>query len=168
MSELTPQQTAEVLAVSVQTLRRWSTQFAEFLGPDATPGRGRRRQYSVDDLAQLRRIADLLRSHSVDETLALMRVTPDQADTRALETMTVTDLIGEAKALQGLVMQLRGEVASQAAELERLRGEVAGLFDRQRKRQAVLETDLADLRAEVEALKATPARRSWWQRFTRQ
>lgn len=162
MSELTPQQTAEVLKISTQTLRRWSVQFAEFLGPDATPGRGRRRQYSVDDLATLRRISDLLHNHRVDETLALLRVTPDQDSTQALAVMTNTDLIGEAKTLRDALMQLRGEVAANHAEIERLRGEVAGLFDRQRKRQAAQEAELSEIRAQLSDMQA---RRSWWDRL---
>ena len=32
--------------------------------------------YSIDDLGLLRRASDLLRAHSVDETIALLRVTP--------------------------------------------------------------------------------------------
>lgn len=147
MSELTPHQTAEALRVSAQTLRRWSVQFSEFLSQDAKPGRGRRRMYTVDDLALLRRASDLLRAHSVDETIALLRVTPDAADTRALETMTVTDLIAESKTLRDVVSQMRGDVAA--------------LTDRVTTQQAELD----DMRAQLAQLQA---RRSWWQRFTRQ
>lgn len=169
MSELTPQQTAESLKVSTQTLRRWSVQFAEFLGPDATPGRGRRRMYSIDDLAVLRRASDLLRSHSVDETLALLRVTPDQESTQALETLALPDLISEAKALQSLVMQLRGAIGElkqvttdQAAELETMRASFQQFAARQVKRNKHQQAELEAMRARIDDL---TARRSWWARL---
>jgi DNA-binding transcriptional MerR regulator len=149
MTPLTPQQTAETLSVSAQTLRRWSVQFAEFLSADATPGRGRRRTYTVADLALLRRAGDLFRAgRSVEDTIALLRLGPDQADTAALEKITLPTVAGELQAARALVHQLADRVAA----LEQAQADQASTH------QAAIDA----LRADLETLKA---RRSWWQRL---
>src|SRR5512138_1169464 len=110
MSALSPQQTADMLSVSAQTLRRWAVQFAEFLSQEAAPGRGRRRSYTLKDIDILRRAGALLRSHSVDETIALLRTPPEQTNTQALDKMTMPDLIGMVTSAQGVIDDLRARV----------------------------------------------------------
>ena len=155
MTPLTPQQTAETLAVSAQTLRRWSLQFAEFLSADATPGRGRRRQYTVADLALLRRAGDLLRAHSVADTIALLRLGPDQADTAALEALALPEALAQVITLRDLARGLAGRV-------EALAGEVADLKAAQADQASTHQAALEDMRRQIEEL---TARRSWWQRL---
>ena len=53
---LTPGQIAQTLDISTATLRRWSARFAPYLSPH-TPGK--KRSYTVDDLAVLTRVRDL-------------------------------------------------------------------------------------------------------------
>lgn len=53
---LTPGQIAETLAISPATARRWSARFAHHLSPHTT---GRKRSYTVDDLAVLTRVRDM-------------------------------------------------------------------------------------------------------------
>ena len=52
---ITPKQAADTLQVSTSTVRRWSSDFEPFL----SPRQGVKRQYSVDDIAILKRIKDL-------------------------------------------------------------------------------------------------------------
>lgn len=163
MTSLTPQQTAEVLTVSAQTLRRWSVQFAEFLSADATPGRGRRRLYTVEDVALLRRAGGLLRAHSVEDTIALLRLGPDQADTAALATLTTPDLISEVQAARGLLRGLTGRIEALETDRAALAGEVADLKRSQADQASTHQAALDALRADLEALKTT--RRGWWQRL---
>ena len=52
--------TAAILAgVSSDTIRRWCVDYAQFLGPGATPGSGKTRQLSRHDAAVFRFIATL-------------------------------------------------------------------------------------------------------------
>lgn len=41
---------SQLFGVSPQTVRSWSIEFADFLSASATPGEGRRRQFTEDDL----------------------------------------------------------------------------------------------------------------------
>lgn len=159
-STLTPSQAAAVLAVSATTLRRWSADFGEHLSESARGAGRRHRSYSPDDIATLQRAGELLRTHSPDETKALLAVADETQQSAALATLPT--IAGEINMLRSQLAALAGEVAADRAEIERLRSEVASLFDRQRKRQVALETDLADVRAQLADLQA---RRHWWQRL---
>lgn len=170
MTVLTPEQTAEVLSVSAPTLRRWASQFEEFLSADAKPGRGRRRTYTVEDVAFLRSASGLLRSHSVEKVKALLRVPTENTSTTALETLTVTDLISEAKSLRDLVSRYRGDVVAltekvtaQQAELETLHSEFQQFATRQAKQRRAQETELAEIRSQLAEL--TARRVHWWARL---
>ena len=58
--KITPKQAAELLGISVPTLRRWSKQFAGFLSPGARPGKGKHRNYAEGDMAVMARAKGLL------------------------------------------------------------------------------------------------------------
>ena len=51
--------TAKVLGLSETTLRIWGEKFADFLSPDANPGKGERRKYTEEDLAVFNTISVL-------------------------------------------------------------------------------------------------------------
>lgn len=159
-SNLTPSQTANLLAVSPSTLRLWSAQFAEYLSAEAQSDGRKHRTYSPGDVGVLKRAGELLKTHSPDETKALLAIADDTQAIAALATLPT--IAGEINRLRSDVAALEAARQVDRAELDRLRGEVAGLFDRQRKRQAALETDLAEVRAQLADLQA---RRHWWQRI---
>ena len=58
--KITPKQAAELLGISVPTLRRWSKQFTSFLSPGARPGKGKHRSYTQGDMAVMARAKGLL------------------------------------------------------------------------------------------------------------
>jgi MerR family transcriptional regulator, light-induced transcriptional regulator len=76
---LTPGQIAQTLDVSTATVRRWSARYAHHLSPN-TPGK--KRSYTVDDLAVLTRVRDLSATGTplvqIDQALAVT-VTPAQS-----------------------------------------------------------------------------------------
>lgn len=167
-SGLKPSQVCDLLQVSASTLRAWSVAFGEHLSPEARGSDGHHRAYLPSDVATLQRASVLLQTHTMIEAGQLLGLA-DDTDQGALVLASLPAIAGELQALRDAMMLLRSDVAAlqaarqaDQAEIERLRGEVAGLFDRQRKRQAALETDLADVRAQLADLQA---RRHWWQRL---
>jgi len=53
------QHTATMLGVARETVRNWADEFSAYLSPTATPGRGKRRMYSYDDLRVFSLVSDL-------------------------------------------------------------------------------------------------------------
>lgn len=52
-------QTATIFGVALETIRNWADEFQEYLSPTATPGKGKHRMYSLDDLRVFSLVADL-------------------------------------------------------------------------------------------------------------
>jgi len=81
---LTPGQIANTLDVSSATIRRWSARFAHHLSPH-TPGK--KRSYTVDDLATLTRIRDMSASGTPLDQINQALIVSDQPVTNALITV---------------------------------------------------------------------------------
>ena len=81
---LTPGQIANTLEVSTATIRRWSARFAHHLSPH-TPGK--KRSYTVDDLATLTRIRDMSASGTPLDQINQALIVSDQPATNALITV---------------------------------------------------------------------------------
>jgi len=81
---LTPGQIAKTLDVSSATVRRWSARFAHHLSPH-TPGK--KRSYTVDDLATLTRIRDMSASGTPLDQINQALIVSDQPATNALITV---------------------------------------------------------------------------------
>lgn len=52
-------QTATLFGVALETVRNWADEFQEYLSPTATPGHGKHRMYSYDDLRVFSLVSDL-------------------------------------------------------------------------------------------------------------
>lgn len=74
---MNPAAVAHYLNVAVDTIRRWTKDYQEFLTPDALPGSGRNRSFAEHDLAVLIFIAGQrstgVDSRTIKERLASMR-----------------------------------------------------------------------------------------------
>lgn len=81
---LTPGQIANTLDVSSATVRRWSARFAHHLSPH-TPGK--KRSYTVDDLATLTRIRDMSASGTPLDQINQALIVSDEPATNALITV---------------------------------------------------------------------------------
>jgi DNA-binding transcriptional MerR regulator len=65
---------AKLFGVNDQTLRVWCKQFADYLSPGATPGKGATRDFNDDDLKVFRYVQYALsRGHSYDEVWSQLR-----------------------------------------------------------------------------------------------
>lgn len=51
--------TATIFGVALETIRNWADEFQDYLSPTATPGRGKHRMYTFDDLRVFSLVADL-------------------------------------------------------------------------------------------------------------
>ena len=113
---LTPGQIAQTLDVSTATLRRWSARFAPYLSPH-TPGK--KRSYTVDDLAVLTRVRDLSATGTplaqIDQALA---VTDQSAESSAL--ITLADFAQSLQFARDQVAHLQTQLDQQTARLDAL------------------------------------------------
>src|SRR4051794_16913775 len=55
----TTRQIAALYSVSIETIRIWTLEFAEYLSPTAQPGRNKNRVYTVSDLEVLALVSEL-------------------------------------------------------------------------------------------------------------
>ena len=113
---LTPGQIAQTLDVSTATLRRWSARYAHHLSPH-TPGK--KRSYTVDDLAVLTRVRDLSATGTplvqIDQALA---VTDTPAQSSAL--ITLTDFAQSLQSARDQVAHLQTQLDQQTTRLDAL------------------------------------------------
>lgn len=113
---LTPGQIAQSLDVSTATVRRWSARYAHHLSPN-TPGK--KRTYTVDDLAVLTRVRDLSATGTplaqIDQTLAVT-VTPAQSSA----LIAVSDFALSLQSARDQVAHLQLQLDQQTTRLDAL------------------------------------------------
>lgn len=113
---LTPGQIANTLDVSPATVRRWSARYARHLTPH-TPGK--KRSYSLDDLAVLTRVRDMSASGTplaqIDQALA---VSDQSASQSAL--ITVADFAQSLQFARDQIVRLQSQLDQQTARLDAL------------------------------------------------
>ena len=113
---LTPGQIAQNLDVSTATLRRWSARYARHLSPH-TPGK--KRTYTVDDLAVLTRVRDMSATGTplaqIDQALA---VTDTPAQSSAL--IALSDFALSLQFARDQVAHLQTQLDQQTTRLDAL------------------------------------------------
>ena len=113
---LTPGQIAQTLDVSTATVRRWSARYAHHLSPN-TPGK--KRSYTVDDLAVLTRVRDLSATGTplaqIDQALA---VTVIPAQSSAL--ITLTDFAQSLQSARDQIAHLQLQLDQQNTRMDAL------------------------------------------------
>ena len=113
---LTPGQIAQSLDVSTATVRRWSARYARHLSPN-TPGK--KRSYTVDDLAVLTRVRDMSATGTplvqIDQALA---VTDIPAQSSAL--ISLTDFAQSLQFARDQVSHLQTQLDQQTTRLDAL------------------------------------------------
>ena len=120
---ITPKQAAETLMVNASTVRRWANEFEPFL----SPRKGTKRQYTIDDLATLRKIKDYysqgMSTSQVSEALGVVdRVSPND---KALINISDFALAFEQLNLDNI--QLQKQINEQGAAIEALKAELSEL-----------------------------------------
>lgn len=169
---LTPAQAAALLGVSGSTLRRWSDDYADRLSEAASPGAGRKRTYTPDDLAVLQRAAALLKAGKPPaEVGALLGVVPESLAPTGSALVTLPKIAGDLSQAIEVIGHLKTIAQAQAAEVDRLRAEheqhAQALADIQRQQaeqataHAATRAEIAALRDELQALD----RRGFWDRL---
>jgi len=114
---LTPGQIANSLDVSTATVRRWSVRFARHLSSNAP---GKKRSYTVDDLAVLTRIRDMSASGTplaqIDQALTVSNQNADQSTA----LITLTDFAQSLQFARDQIAHLQGQLDQQNARLDAL------------------------------------------------
>lgn len=178
---ISPKQAAELLDVSVPTIRRWSNHFATSLSEGATPARGRHRHYTEGDIAVMARAKELLASGlTYDKVAEILSVESAQGgESKSLvpaaapaelpfphQVMESREAIGRAlQVISERDGQLAGAleiIADQREEMEKLRKRIDDLERRIQHTDG--GRDLERLRNRLDILEKWQ-RRSWLARL---
>jgi DNA-binding transcriptional MerR regulator len=134
---LSPKQAAEQLDVSVQTLRRWSGEFAASLSSAATPPAGKRRSYTPADLVMLAHAQELIAAgRSVSEVAGILQ-TIEAPPEDVAETLPAT--VDQFTGFERLIDQVsaladqKSEIERQASEIDDLRRRLDAIEGRERR-----------------------------------
>ncbi len=152
MNRFQTRHVSQLFDVSHQTVKDWCDAFADFLSPTATPGKGRARHFTDEDMRVFALISEIKRSGGTYEDVRIALgagqrgFVPDQLDQAIMmpQNISITRLRHaleearrEAQQLRDELMQVRGE--------NRLLREQLEARDRQIRQ---LYRDLAKLEAE--------------------
>lgn len=163
MTTYTTGTTATLLRVSRETVRLWAEEFSRHLSDLASPGEGRHKQFTDNDLRILRTIADLKRSGS---TFADIHTAIDDGRIADSPDMSVLSPLGSTTALTILerrVNDLTSELEATKAErdnaralllpLERENAANRALRESMEARIAALENRISELLQENAVIK---------------
>lgn len=163
----TNRQTAALFGVSLETIRNWAYEFAEYLSPTANPGKGKHRLYSPDDLAVFGLVDDLKkqgRTYSdIHVTLKSgQRGYPPNLDPNEVQAIVVNEqekrLSVEVEVLQRTCLQLQkqlDEAETKVREAEEVRAtniRLETLVETQQQRVNELKEQLDKAQGRIEQL----------------
>jgi DNA-binding transcriptional MerR regulator len=92
----TAKQSAAIYGVSSETIRTWSEEFSDYLGPTANPGRGRGRSFAQSDMEVFSLISEMKQQNYTyaDIHVALKsgeRGTPPDIDPKEVQQLITTE-----------------------------------------------------------------------------
>ncbi len=152
--------TGQVMAIfniSRETVRNWSSEFAEFLEDTAKPGKGKHRVFSDDDMRVFALVGELRKQgadhNSIVSNLASgQRGTPPEIDFSALAK---TEQHQQIALLQSAVMRLeaeRNEAIIEAREAQADRNEAQGQVKLLKEQLADKDQQIKELYKEIARL----------------
>lgn len=151
MDELfTTQAVSQTFGVSHQTVKNWSDEFVDFLSPTATPPKGRRRVFTLDDMRVFALVHDY---HKRGHTYADAQTALAAGQRGDMPEQGTTPLAVPP----ALVIQLRQELATREQLIETLKTErdmergKAQFLERQLQEKEELIRDLYKQVARLEA-----------------
>lgn len=123
------QHTAMIFGVARETIRNWADEFAEYLSPLATPGRGKRRMYSYDDLMVISLVAELKKQGMTYTDIHVSLKNGQRGQPPALPPEEIQALVvgKQERQLELGVEYLQQSVMQLQRQLERAQGEVVAL-----------------------------------------
>lgn len=144
----TPGEVATALGIAAPTLRKWSTDLARLLSPQARRAGAKGRRYSDDDLTLLRRYQQLLHDGATYEQarsglIAQQRPTSD-ATAPAVGDVTVIEPSDETATLRAMMAATQQIVASQRQHIEAQERLIAQLQQQSEYDRAALDQARAD------------------------
>jgi DNA-binding transcriptional MerR regulator len=148
MQTIKPVEVARQMGIADSTLRRYCTDFARHLSPDAAPDAGVKRRFRPSDVAILKRAKELLDMGNTIEAVNELLALDDFSTVEAEEAQeTPPGATPATDATQALVSLLGGQViAAQADQAQRLSRQDAELGD--------LAEQIADLRERLARMEA--------------
>lgn len=123
---ITPNQAAETLTISGSTLRRWASIFEDFLDPR----KGKKRLYSVSDIATFSKIRDLYaKGLTSDQVKAALPVIDrkKQGEKQSSALINISDFARALELTRVDFVNLQSQLTEQAALIQALQAEVEEL-----------------------------------------
>jgi DNA-binding transcriptional MerR regulator len=147
-----PKEVARILQVSRSTIRRWASDFYEYLSPTAQPAPPGdayyRRAYSRDDLLVLWTIREESKRGATQDEIAALLAAGEVADTLPPDLPAPEDEPVEMVPLSTARVQIEA-LQARVTNLEMILEEARVLADARADRIAALERELGDARAEL-------------------
>lgn len=165
----TPGEVATALGIAAPTLRKWSTDLARLLSPQARRAGAKGRRYSDDDVELLRHYQKLLHDGATYEqaraALVAQQRPASDATAPVIGAVEVIQPSDETAALQALIAATQQIVASQRQHIEAQERLIAQLQQQSEHDRAALDQvqqradqDRADLILALERARADEAR----------
>lgn len=153
---------AKYLGVTPATIRRWSSEFGDYLSPHASPPKGETRIYSDDDAAALALVATMRHANADYQNIIASLAAGDRGQWSPESNQRPQDAPGQAETGEGssfpLVVQLTAKAANLEGELTATKAELDRRIDELKEAQtaaqsaeiraAIAESKLADLLAQ--------------------
>lgn len=123
MDTFSTSQVAKRFGVADQTIKNWAAEFAQYLSPTATPGEGKRRAFTADDVSVFAVVHELV-GRGRDTSAAHAALQAGRRPTDALIPLSTGDTLisvqRERDMLQGAVMELREQLAKSTSDRDEL------------------------------------------------
>lgn len=147
----TPAEAANVLQIAAPTLRRWSSDLAALLSPQAKRPGAAGRRYTDDDLALLRRYQSLIRDNGLTYEQARARLLVEQQSAPQAQRVEVEVLqpSDQAHALSAFVEAQRALIESQRQNIAQQQEQITGLITQLEQQREQTEGDRASLLAQM-------------------
>lgn len=129
MNTFSTSQVAKRFGVADQTVKNWAAEFAPYLSPTATPEPGKKRAFTVDDVAVFALVHELVgRGRDVAAAHAALQAGQRGANNALTVAQTGDSLIvvqQERDRLQGAVLELRAQLADSRSDRDELVSKLA-------------------------------------------
>jgi DNA-binding transcriptional MerR regulator len=129
MNTFSTSQVAKRFGVADQTVKNWAAEFAAYLSPTATPEPGKKRAFTVEDVAVFALVHDMVgRGRDPEAAHAALSAGQRGTNSALVQAQTGDNLIvvqQERDRLQGAVMELRAQLTEARSDRDELVSKLA-------------------------------------------
>lgn len=123
MTTYSTAQIARLFNVARETIRKWSVEFDHALSPNATPGQGRARQFSDEDIAVFALVSEMKARGKIYDDIHLALRAGQRGDIPAAAQKLIPADVPRSLILQQQIRELEAEINQLSNDKLLLKGE---------------------------------------------